>query len=822
MSERPGRGLEPPAAFGGKIGPEDLIPPSHFSSRTHAPPPVDTNPWAALAKATKDILELRQENECLRRGQRSPNRGCCKFEKERVCNRDRLSEQERSPPSHELARRAEERREASQLEAGLLRDRLAQQVATVAEKDHLLACLGEQLGELRAELQRLGAAPRQHRRWDEMEDQRRESQAVQEQDHSPLEAGKQQGEPTELRRRAQRGGSTWLREDTSRDNHLQLATVPKSLDGDLEALRRRVTELEEELQQSQEKSRGEAARLRATLETTAQERDALQEELSKARGTLESQGSLIRQLRTYIGQLVPDEKQLEEARQEKEWLSSRVQHLEKERETLRATSELLNVRLTSLMDIVTIQESDRCGKPTLDVQSGDNRRKASMVTRWREKVFALMVQLKSQEISHTNDINRLQVKVAHLEEDLAMKGQEHAVLVHSLQDRTAEVGVERVKNQSLRDELADAQNNVVRFQEMANRADGALHNIQDQMSSFYQRFLEQEALLKTALCQLVNLSQRVTFANKRIDTIHGLCARKEALARLQLQERDRETGGDVGRRPYEDLEKELELLNGERDQLAAELKRNSQLIERKVTEARLKFEADLKEELAVRGRLEEALAEETRQQQRLTERLSEAQQELKEAREDAERLKADLCRQQAQYEEALREKMADVEKHAAEQLREMEKRLNEARREHTKAVVTLRQTDRQAVRDKERLESCAKLQEEQHQRETQQLSEQLRELQRDKNLLVATLRQEGLLSQFRKSRAVAVHMPTALSDQSKPTRAPAQSPASRARGSDLTKDSLAEVLEELQVLSAAVTTDEEEREITEEEEEEIQ
>ncbi|XP_072113503.1 coiled-coil alpha-helical rod protein 1 isoform X1 [Mobula birostris] len=816
MSERPGRGLEPPAAFGGKIGPEDLIPPSHFSSRTRAPPPLDSNPWAALSKATKDILELRQENERLRRRQGSPNRCCCEFEKERS------SEQERSLPSHELARRVEESWEAPCLEAGLLRDRVARQAAAVAEKDRLLACLGEQLGELRTELQRLGAATPQHCHWDETDDQRRELHAVREGDRSPQEPGKQQGGPKELRRREQQDGSAWLREETSRENHLQLSPVPKSLDGDLEALRRRVAELEEELQQTQEKSRGETAHLRATLEITAQERDALQEELSKARVTLESQGSLIRQLRTYIGQLVPDEKQLEEARQEKEQLSSRVQHLEKERETLRATSELLNVRLTSLMDILTIQESDRSGKPTLDVESRDNRRKASVVTRWREKVFALMVQLKSQEISHTNDINHLQVKVAHLEAELATKGQEHAVLVHSLQDRTAEVGMERVKNQSLRDELADAQNSVVRFQEMANRADDALHHIQEQMSSFYQRFLEQEAELKTALCQLVNLSQRVTFANKRIDTIHGLCARKEALARLQLQERHRETGRDVGRRPYEDLEKELEMLNGERDQLAAELRRNSQLIERKVTEARLKFEADLKEHLAVKGQLEEALAQETRQQRRLTERLSEAQQELKEAWEAVEDLKADLCRQQAHYEEALREKMAEVERRAAEQLSEMEKRLNEARREHTKAVVALRQTDRQAARDKERLETCAKLQEEQHQREAQKLSEQLRELQRDKNLLVATLRQEGLLSQFRKSRAVAVHTSTALSDQSKPTRAPAQSPASRPRGTDPSKDSLAEVLKELQVLSAAVTMDEEEREITEEEEEETQ
>ncbi|XP_051899719.1 coiled-coil alpha-helical rod protein 1 [Pristis pectinata] len=820
MSERPGRGLEPPAAFGGRIGPEDLIPPSHFSGRTHAPPVVDTNPWAALSKATKDILELRQENERLRRMQESPNRGRSEFEKEKVCIGARSLEQEWALLTHELAEQTEKSGEAHHLEVGLLRSTVAQQAAAMAEKDRLLAGLGEQLGELRAELRRLEAGQQQRQRHrDEAErgqGQQPKPQLARERDRSVREAGKQQRELEELE---QQDGSARQTEETSRENRLQLSPGTESLDEGRDALPQRVVQLEEELRQSREKSRREAVHWRESLEVVGQERDALREEMSKARCKLESQSSLIQQLRTYIGQLVPDEKQLEEARQEKEQLSIRVQHLEKERETLRATTELLNVRLASLMDILAIQESDHSGKSKPDIQSGDSGKKVSLVTRWREKVFALMVQLKSQEISHTNDINRLQLKIADLEEELAVKGREHAVLVHSLQDRTAEVDMERVKNQCLRDDLADAENNVVRLQEKADRADSALRHVQEQMSSFYQKFLEQEAELKKALCQLVNLSQRVTFANKRIDTIHGLCARKEALARLQLQEGSRETGGDMGRRSCEDLEKELELLNGERDLLAAELKRNSQLIEKKVTEARIKFEAELKDHAAAAGQLEEALEEKTRQQQRLTERLTEAQQELGEAREAAEVLRADLCQQQGRYEEALREKVAEVESRAAEQLSEMEKRLNEARREHTKAVVALRQMDRQAARDRERLEACGRLQEEQHRRETQRLSEQLRELQRDKNLLVATLRQEGLLSQFKKSRAIAIHTSAALSDQSEPTRGLPQSPASRARAKDPSKDSLAEVLKELQVLSAAVIADQEDREVTEEEEE---
>uniref|UniRef100_UPI00398EA651 coiled-coil alpha-helical rod protein 1 isoform X2 n=1 Tax=Pristiophorus japonicus TaxID=55135 RepID=UPI00398EA651 len=828
MSERSrqglGSGLEPPTAFSGQSGQEGLIPPSHFKG----PPLVDADPWVALSKATKDILELRHENERLRDIQWTSNRdtfrGLTGSESGKACSRARSLDQERARLSREqsaqLAKRAEavteQSREIHRLAAaaGLLRSAAAQQAAAIGERDGLAACLSEQLGELRAELRerRLEASQLQlqHRaRVEQLEAQHRaetqhlKAQLAQERAQAAQEAEQQRGELEELRERCRRELSA-LQEEAAKqaeamssDSCLQMARIQdaqqrtaellhsaESQDKDRAALRQTVAGLEQELRQSREKGRCEVAHLRERLEVVGQERDTLQQELSKTTCELESQSCLIQQLRTYIGQLVPDERQLEESQQEKEQLSNRVQHLEKERETLRATVELLNVRLASLTDILTIQENDCSGKVQSDTQDGDSGKRPSLVTRWREKVFALMVQLKSQEISHVNDINHLQLKIASLGEELRVKGQQQAVLLHSLEDRTAEMNMERMQNRTLREELAGAQNDAERLREKAERAENTLCCLKEVVSSVYQKFLDQEAELKKALCRLVNLAQRVTFANKRIDTVHGLLARKDALVRLQLQEKSGETGPDVGRRSYEDLEKELELLNGERDQLAAELKRNSQLIEKKVTEARLKFDADLKDCLAVVEQLEEALEEKTRCQLRLTEQLNEAQQQLGDTREAAETLRAELCQQQEKYEQ----------------------------------VVTLRQTDRQAARDKERMQACAKLQDEQHQWEIQRLSKRLRELERDKNLLVATLRQEGLLSQFRKSRAAAVHSTAALSDEEELARPLPHSQASKVRSKAYSKDSLAEVLDELQTLSAAVIEDQEERDTTEEEE----
>ncbi|XP_059495707.1 coiled-coil alpha-helical rod protein 1 isoform X3 [Stegostoma tigrinum] len=803
MSERSRRqleqGAEPPITFSGRHHEAaDLIPPSHFEARRPGSPAVDTDPWAALSKATKDILELRQENERLRELQRASNRvmfrGHAGVESEEVCGRARSLDQERTCKwPREAGEQAEiisdQIREIHRLtgEARLLRNTLEQQATVIREKEGLVAQLTEQVGELRAELreQRREAGQFQLqcqaeadrvRSQHQLEIQRLETQLALGQAASSEEAEQLRSELKELRERYRHEVSA-LQEELakqaaakSEDNQLQMARLQdaqyqrvaeqilqsaESRDKNYTALKDKVSDLEEKLRQNREKGQSEAVHFRQRLEAVTQERDTLQDDLRKTKHELESQNSVISQLRTYIGQLVPDEKQLEESRQEKEQLNNRVQHLEKERETLKATAELLNIRLRSLNDILTIHESERSRKPKQDVPERESVKRSPLVTRWREKVFALMVQLKSQEISHANDINQLHVKIANLEEELGVKEQEQALLLHSFEDRTAEMNMQRVQNQALREELASAQSDAVRFQGNAEQAENTLCHLKEVVSSFYQRFLEQETEQRKALCRLVSLGQRVTFANKRIDTIHGLLARKDALFRLQLQEKSGDGGSDTGRCSHGDLEKELELLNRERDQLAAELKKNSQLIEKKVTEARLK---------------------------------------------------------------SLAEKVAEAEQRLAEQLSEMEKRLNEARREHTKAVVALRQTDRQAARDKERMQACEKLHEGQHQREIQQLNTKLRELERDRNLLVATLRQEGLLSQLRKSRTVALQSIAALSDEEERVRPLPDSQTSQTSSQAQKKASLAEVLNELEVLSAAVIGDQEDGDTNEEEE----
>ena len=116
---------------------------------------------------------------------------------------------------------------------------------------------------------------------------------------------------------------------------------------------------------------------------------------------LKSQTSTVDQLRAYIGENLPNV-QIENLQKEIEEAREHMANLLQENERLRSTVELLNVRLSSMNEILLIQESELLKFQSKFVRDpGDQE--DSLLTKWREKVFALLVQLKSQQILHEKE-----------------------------------------------------------------------------------------------------------------------------------------------------------------------------------------------------------------------------------------------------------------------------------------------------------------------------------------------------------------------------------------------------------------------------------
>ena len=78
-----------------------------------------------------------------------------------------------------------------------------------------------------------------------------------------------------------------------------------------------------------------------------------------------------------------------------------------------------------------------------------------------------------------------------------------------------------------------------------------------------------------------------------------------------------------------------------------------------------------------------------------------------------------------------------------EEFAKLEKQFNDIRREQTKTVVALRQAERQVEREKEKHSEQLSLQHKEYEMKLEKSQSQLRHIEKERNMLMATVRQEG-------------------------------------------------------------------------------
>ncbi|XP_072493577.1 coiled-coil alpha-helical rod protein 1 isoform X2 [Notamacropus eugenii] len=762
------KNLEPPSTFGmfQSSGLTGLMPPSHFQTR---PLPSMSRTTSVQSPPLPIVLpsphhgydnnDRRWEHHRLQILREQDGAGDSEDPKRRTRSLDYVGPQGLNSRTEMISQQLEEIRRL-EIESQALRLASVHQKAHLASQGEELEVLGQAKQAMRVEVEELRAAL----------------------------AG------AELIRKKLEEGNRQELEETQRVHKEQISQMTAAHQEALATLANKAHELEEKLKTMESK------REKETKELAVVQREAkmLREELSKAHSDLKAQVALVEQLRRYVGDQVPPESKNQTWEQERKQLLETVQHLQEDRDALCTTLELLQVRVQSLQDILALQEEElgRKVQPTDPLESEAARKAQALLSRWREKVFALMVQLKAQELEHTQHTQKLKGKVAELEGEVASCGQESAILHQSLQDKAAEVEVERVNSKVLQGELTRAQDARLRQQQQTKMAEEHMKLVASAVSSSQNWLQDQVAKVEEAVAQLPSLNNRLGYASRQVRTIQGLVARKIALSQLHLEQ---------SRPPPlpEEIGLELQQLREEKNRLDEELQLSARLIQQEVRRAREQGEAE-------RIRLSEEARQLEQELQKTQESLAEVGIQLKAARlsqkestEEAACLRRELNQQQETYGRDLQEKVAEVESRLRDQLSELEKRLNEARREHAKAVVSLRQAQRQAARDKERSQELGRLQEEAQREEGFRLRQKLQELERDKNLMLATLKQEGLLSRYKQQRLFAVLSSPSLEPGSG-TSQTLSAPKQLLKGSCLSA-----LLDDLQEMSEVITREEE-------------
>uniref|UniRef100_A0A8C9PA41 Coiled-coil alpha-helical rod protein 1 n=1 Tax=Spermophilus dauricus TaxID=99837 RepID=A0A8C9PA41_SPEDA len=371
------------------------------------------------------------------------------------------------------------------------------------------------------------------------------------------------------------------------------------------------------------------------LTVAQKEAELLRKELSKTQEDLTAQVTLVENLRKYVGEQDPLETPSQAWETERQELLDTVQNLEEDRDGLHATVELMQVRVQSLMHMLTLQEEELLRKvqPSDLLEPEFTKKCQSLLNCWREKVFSLMVQLKAQELEHRDCVKQLKGQMAELQEKVTAQSQEQAILQRALQDKTAEVEVERTGAKALQLELSRAQEARRRCQQQAASAEEQLKLVAGAVGSSQICFQNTLTKVEQAIARLPSLSNRLSYAVRKVHTIQGLMARKLILAQLW--------------RGYLNLE--LEQLREERNRLDSELQLSAHVIQQEVGRAREQGEAERQQLSKVAQQLEQELQQTQESLASLGLQLEAARQGQQESTEEAASLRKELTQQQKIY-----------------------------------------------------------------------------------------------------------------------------------------------------------------------------
>lgn len=426
-----------------------------------------------------------------------------------------------------------------------------------------------------------------------------------------------------------------------------------------------------------------------------------------------------------------------------------------ENENLRSTAELLNVRLTSLNEILSIQETELLRFQTRFTKESRGQEE-DLLTKWREKVFALLVQLKSQAIIHEKEDRTGRAQVQHLMKELEESQKEAALLTHTLVDKKAEHQIEINRNVALERQLEKSQQSEMRLKSLLAEFQISLCSLQE-VAQATEIFAEQiTSKMDEAFKKLAVFSQRISFASGRVKFLEGLITHREAQLRNSetlankatdnLQSASSEEGDIFESEPgltYQQLASEVKQLTKERDHLLAQARKDSETLEKREMSVKAQFEEQLRESHKRILQLETLLKDERERGAVLSQKLQVTEADLSERLEAIETLKTEMAKHKDETEKHLGKVLQAEQARFTEEFAKLERQFNDVRREHTKAVVALRQAERQAEREKEKSAEQLSLQQKEYEMILEKSQSQARQLEKERNMLMATVRQEG-------------------------------------------------------------------------------
>lgn len=215
---------------------------------------------------------------------------------------------------------------------------------------------------------------------------------------------------------------------------------------------------------------------------------------------------------------MPTVQTVKEMSEERQKCESEIVRLKVRNEQLIGENNALQIRLKSINEILSIQENQ------LEVkQSFINEKKYSgLLNKWRTKVFELLVQLKSQELSKKQDSHDIEKRRKEYSDRLETETSRVRILENMLEDKKAEISVLTVEKSALGERLSELGEQKAQLEKRRDedvQSSLELKNTVEKLMSAYGKI---EESFKAANKRLGQLDQRVEYAKNRLGVVKAL------------------------------------------------------------------------------------------------------------------------------------------------------------------------------------------------------------------------------------------------------------------------------------------------------------
>lgn len=407
----------------------------------------------------------------------------------------------------------------------------------------------------------------------------------------------------------------------------------------------------------------------------------------------------LNQLRTYVNDSMPTIQTVRDMTAEREKYEEQILKIKAKNDLLVKENNALQIRFKSISEILNIQEAQLESKLV-----AASPKYQGLLNKWRTKVFELLVQAKSLDISHNEEKSREQKLLNDAIERLETETSRNKILENQIEDKKAEITVLTSDNTVLNEQLSllkEDNQNLQKRQQQDLQSSIELKNFVQLILKEYQKI---EDSFRTANKKLTHLDQRVEFAKNRLNVIKALYSNNEkrrpdmnmtsSLSSIHGLDNQPESSVDNS----EILREELEKVSSERDLLANRLQVDMQQMNEKLSKMKDEYELvilTLNNELRELRETNQAKQEQIDQAGEQLLSKSRLYDELNRKYDELERQFNEL---RAQLNVDFEKKVKEKELSFSEKMAKMDEKLNEARREQAKAVVLMRQMERRYKR----------------------------------------------------------------------------------------------------------------------------